>query len=420
MGKIRILIDASSTYYTRFNTGIQRVVRNTCKELTLLQDLNPSEVEVGILVNSEDERSAWKTIEIIELLHIPVQGRLKRYLLKLVINFNFLLSNLQNEWLANLIQIIKSSRFTRKLVFWLHRDDQRKTVSVFNSNEDQFDVLLLIDAFWNSPRILNLAVESSNRGILVVAFIHDIFPITNPDWFPLNTFKRFRESLDIVLSVSKVIVVGSNFVKTELVKYGIPARRIQVIKLAGNSLGSHRERSQLLQSRSNELIGIMIGTIEPRKGYDLLCEFLSKSALNVHIHIVGKIGWKSHRTVRKIRKLQKLGVLTWHENLSDQMLTQLLNKVSFGLSMSESEGFGLPVVELLTAGIPVVARDIPVFREIVSKGIFYFDPRSIEDWERSILAANYFEVKGELIEIQDWESFAFELTRAMKSTPLDE
>jgi glycosyltransferase involved in cell wall biosynthesis len=418
--KIKILIDASSTYYTRFNTGIQRVVRNTCKELSFLEELNPAGLKVSILVNSEDESSPWKTIEISELLHIPIQGRFKRFFLTLVIRFNFLLSNLRNEWLANLIQIIKTSRFTRKFVFWLHRDDQKKTVSVFNSNKDEFDVLLLIDAFWNSPKILNLAVESASRGILVVTFIHDIFPITNPDWFPVNTLNRFRESLDIVLSVSKKVIVGSNFIKTELVNYGIPANTIQVIKLAGNSLGSHRERSLGSENRSDELIGIIIGTVEPRKGYDLLCEFLSNTSLNVHIHVVGKVGWKSHRTIRKIRKLQKLGRLTWHENLSDEMLTQLLNKVSFGLSMSESEGFGLPVVELLTTGIPVVARDIPIFREIVSEGIFYFDPRSVDDWERSILAANRFEVKGELLEIQDWKNFAFELAKAMKSTPSEE
>jgi glycosyltransferase involved in cell wall biosynthesis len=129
----------------------------------------------------------------------------------------------------------------------------------------------------------------------------------------------------------------------------------------------------------------MVGTIEPRKGHLLVLEAFERlweQGRDINLVIVGHEGWKplpdeDRRTipeiVRTIRGSAELGRrLFWLEGVSDEYLDKVYAASDFLIAASEDEGFGLPLIEAARHGVPVIARDIPVFREIGCDSVAYF------------------------------------------------
>ena len=77
--------------------------------------------------------------------------------------------------------------------------------------------------------------------------------------------------------------------------------------------------------------------------------------------------------------------MIWYENASDALLERLYREASAAILPSEGEGFGLPLVEAAHAGLPVIARNLDVFKEIGGEGAYYFDAEHGEDLGQAIL-----------------------------------
>jgi glycosyltransferase involved in cell wall biosynthesis len=140
---------------------------------------------------------------------------------------------------------------------------------------------------------------------------------------------------------------------------------------------------------------LMVGTIEPRKGYLQTVsafERLWHDGLQVNLVIVGNEGWThlpngQRRTipeiVHRLRKHPELGRrMFWLEGISDEILLNLYARADALLMASAGEGFGLPLIEAAQHGLPIIARNLPVFREIAGDNACYFngtDPESLAD-----------------------------------------
>ena len=78
--------------------------------------------------------------------------------------------------------------------------------------------------------------------------------------------------------------------------------------------------------------------------------------------------------------------LFWFDGPSDEYLEKIYAASSCLIAASEGEGFGLPLIEAARYGLPILARDIPVFREVAGEHAFYFAaeepnlPQAIKDW----------------------------------------
>jgi len=122
----------------------------------------------------------------------------------------------------------------------------------------------------------------------------------------------------------------------------------------------------------------MVGTLEPRKGYETILdafEVLWKgvNGADVNLVLVGGRGWKSESLLDRLSRHEKLNDnLFWFEGLSDQGLEKLYECSSGLIAASFGEGFGLPIIEAAHYGVPVFARDIPVFREVGGSSVTYF------------------------------------------------
>ena len=129
-----------------------------------------------------------------------------------------------------------------------------------------------------------------------------------------------------------------------------------------------------------------VSTVEPRKGYGQALaafELLWAKGVNANFIIVGRKGWKIDDLAAKIDRHPENGRrLFWLKGISDEYLNKVYDAASCVLFPSESEGFGLAVVEGARHGRPLILRDIPVFREIAGEYATYFqglEPQALAD-----------------------------------------
>jgi glycosyltransferase involved in cell wall biosynthesis len=144
----------------------------------------------------------------------------------------------------------------------------------------------------------------------------------------------------------------------------------------------------------------MVGTIEPRKGHLQALDAFERlwaQGLDVRLVIVGGEGWKglpdgARRTiptlVARLRRHPELGRrLHWLQGISDEYLDRVYAASTCLLFASEGEGFGLPLIEAARHGVPLLARDLPVFREVAGAHAHYFSGAdgaslavAVQDW----------------------------------------
>jgi glycosyltransferase involved in cell wall biosynthesis len=121
---------------------------------------------------------------------------------------------------------------------------------------------------------------------------------------------------------------------------------------------------------------VMVGTVEPRKGHgQVLSAFdqLWADGMDLTLVIVGKQGWMREPLAERIRQHREFGRrLFWLSGISDEMLLATYQHASALIAASEGEGFGLPLIEAARAGLPLIVRDLPVFREVAGEHAYYF------------------------------------------------
>jgi len=101
--------------------------------------------------------------------------------------------------------------------------------------------------------------------------------------------------------------------------------------------------------------------------------------------MVGKQGWMTENLADKIRNHPELGKrLFWLEGISDEYLNMIYSASNCVIAASYGEGFGLPLIEAAQHNIPIIARDIPVFREVAGKHAFYFNATTANELAQAI------------------------------------
>jgi glycosyltransferase involved in cell wall biosynthesis len=127
---------------------------------------------------------------------------------------------------------------------------------------------------------------------------------------------------------------------------------------------------------------LMVGTVEPRKGHAFVLDAFERlwaAGVSARLVIVGRQGWMSEALATRMRAAATRGSrLIWLEDVSDEYLDRLYGAAQALVAASEAEGFGLPLVEAAQRGVSVIARDIPVFREVSSAFARYFDGHRVE------------------------------------------
>jgi glycosyltransferase involved in cell wall biosynthesis len=252
------------------------------------------------------------------------------------------------------------------------------------------DVFLGLDLFTNgTSQNERLLLSMRERGVGIYFVVYDLLPVLRPEVFPFGAEQHFASFLRTVHRVSDGVLCISRAVADELAAWyaGEGLEREAPLRLAAFHLGADIQASapttglppdagRVLAALKARPSFLMVGTVEPRKGhaqalaaFDLLWE----RGVDANLVIVGKQGWMVDKLAERMAgHPERDRRLFWLAGISDEMLLKLYAGSSALLAPSEGEGFGLPLIEAAQHGIPVVARDLPVFREVAGEHAYYF------------------------------------------------
>lgn len=224
------------------------------------------------------------------------------------------------------------------------------------------------------------------RGVRCAFVVYDLLPATHPSWFTKRSSTAFRKWLaslalhaDALFCISDAVAQSTRtWFRTH---YRLPAGTPAVdwFHLGANfdACPDEPARPARAISPAEPVTLLMVGTIEPRKGHALALgalEILWARGIPVRLVVVGREGWRADDIVERLHHCEQIGrPLTWLRDSNDAMLEQQYRDAHGVLMASEAEGFGLPLVEAARYGLPVLARNLPVFREIAGLNVEYFD-----------------------------------------------
>lgn len=237
--------------------------------------------------------------------------------------------------------------------------------------------------------------------------VHDIFPLTNPEWFKLKSRIYFK--LSMMTQMRSYFLFDSVTSKNEFVKFfgKIDSDNFAVMycktrELSRDSFCKNCTGCTQINSLRKEPYVLAVGTIEPRKNYGYLIKnwghLLQNHDEKIKLYIVGSKGWKTSNITRKLRSGAK--DVVWLDNVCDSSLHKLYSEAIVFISASKGEGFNLPVREALSFGLPVVLSDIDVHRELYNDVGVFFNLNSLESLNEALNMAIDMPSRTNLFDIQ--------------------
>ena len=243
--------------------------------------------------------------------------------------------------------------------------------------------------------------ELRDLGARAYFVVYDLLPVLLRDRF-YDGAKALHERWLKVVAESDGVLAISQSVADEFIAWasanapgrleaGLQVRAFHLGADIGSSSptsGMPEDAAPLLKTISSRPSFLMVGTIEPRKRHEQVLdafEQLWREGVEANLVIAGKTGWMVEALVQRLKKHpqhdRRLFLL---EGISDEYLERLYRSCSCLLLASEGEGFGLPLIEAAQHGLPILARDLPVFREVASNHASYFDATTGKDLAASI------------------------------------
>lgn len=229
------------------------------------------------------------------------------------------------------------------------------------------------------------------QDIKPVFFVHDLIPISHPEYGRPGEAARHEQRMKSIARHAAAVIVNSADVGARFAAYlaakGFAPRPITVAPLGVEPIFSARDGDAPAFEQPTFLI---CGTIESRKNHLLLLQVwrdlaARHGAATPRLVIVGRRGWEVENVIDLLDRCPTIAPhVTEVTGLSTPGLARLMRGATALLMPSFIEGYGLPVVEAAASGLPVVASDIPVHREIGGHYAQFLDPLDGPGWRRAI------------------------------------
>lgn len=256
------------------------------------------------------------------------------------------------------------------------------------------DHLLIMEIDYKLPAQGYQALLLLKRdGLRISTIVHDVFILTRPEWFSHQEILDFDRWLAHTISVCDRILCPSQHSARQLRRWLISAQlpaqtprrslALSVIDLGSDALveggpapawGPAGEADAFSLPEAACPTFLTVAAIHPRKGIDTLlagCSALWEAGLDFRLVLSGRI--IDRRLAQHIRAHPRFGDrLLFPGFLGDAQLRAVAARAQAMILPSREEGFGLPMAEAAALGLPVIARDIPVFREIADDQPFWF------------------------------------------------
>jgi glycosyltransferase involved in cell wall biosynthesis len=341
----RLFLDVSSIIKLDHLSGIQRVVLAVCNEL--IND--PQEIDIELVYTTSDDPEFYSADELINRISGGSQECLGK------------------DW----IEFCPGD-----ILLFL---DLHPGVAISHRGKTQF---------------------LRNKGVLVYHVVYDILPVLNPEFFWSDLCIEFNEWLLAISNSDGAICISRSVANelTEWLKTNGP-KRLRPFKIGWFHLGADVENTvptgglpydapQVLDQLATHTSFLMVGTVEPRKGHaQTLAAFeqLWADGVDINLVIIGREGWNIEILLETLRSHpERSKRLFWLESISDEYLEKIYAVSTCLITASEGEGFCLPLIEAAQHKLPIIARDIPVVREVAGEHAFYFNGKEPADLARAV------------------------------------
>ncbi|MGD1036795.1 MAG: glycosyltransferase family 1 protein [Roseiarcus sp.] len=225
--------------------------------------------------------------------------------------------------------------------------------------------------------------------VRAVFFIHDLLPLDCPEFFYEGRAEMFARCVQTMTRYASAAIVSSKVVgervEREMADRGRAGIPILVAPLPPPAHGA----SHIQDNGSAPPYYVVVGTIEARKNHLLLLNVWRSLARGPgpapRLVVVGARGWDSEQALDLLERSRLLAPHVMEvSGLGTPGLQRLIGGARALLAPSFEEGYGLPIAEALAVGTPVVASDIPVFREISQGQALLLDPTDGPAWRAMI------------------------------------
>lgn len=228
-----------------------------------------------------------------------------------------------------------------------------------------------------------LPIGIKEAGINTVVTIHDLIFMRHPEWYgPIDTriyswkFRRTCQEADRIIAISECT-------KRDIMLFGdIPPEKIDVIYQSCGMRYKMRESEKRLQEVHTAYMLpqryiVSVGTIEERKNILLAVKAMRLLPEDISLVVVGKPTPYLRKVSRFIASAEMESRVKFLHNVPDEDLPAIYQMAEASVYPSRYEGFGVPVIEAIQSGLPVVACTGSCLEEAGGNGALYVDPDDV-------------------------------------------
>lgn len=254
------------------------------------------------------------------------------------------------------------------------------------------------------PLLLNLCNIAPLFYKNKITCVHDVSYALNPQFYSKAFYYYYKLMMPRIITGSRHIVTVSDFSKEAIMRlYHLRDEQVTVVPNASSGALDTIAASQDLQPPVNKPYFLFVGSMDPRKNLLFLLEaFVQSGIKDVDLLIVGgKFRAFSEKNAGEMARYEQHPQIHFYGAATDEVLAACYRHARALVIPSLYEGFGLPIVEAFKLGCPVIASNIPVFKEVAEQYATYFDPYNKNELIE-VLRAAAVEKAGNVPEARDF------------------